>query len=117
MNTEQELTELRNTLAPYLPVLGKTADAVMDQDVSAYPIFVLYHEEDVSLGLPVVADGAGGWSVNISTLEELVVKQVVNMDGAERLRAIFPSPERKLSLLVWSAGQGRFVFLPRYLAK
>ena len=87
MLSEKELNDLRQELLPFLPLLEKTAESVRDQDISNYPIFVLYQqEENAGLGIPVVAADSAStpWSVNVSTLEELATKKVVAMENVER---------------------------------
>lgn len=115
MLSEKELHELRQVLLPYLPLLEKAAASVQDQDISNYPIFVLYQqEENAGLGIPVVAGTPEntGWSVNVSTLEELATKKVVAMENVERFSSVYKTNPQALCCLVWNGGAAQIVFIP-----
>ena len=116
MLSENQLNTLQQQLQPILPLLTQAADAVVDQDVSHYPIFVVFKSlEETGLGLPVVHGTAetGDWSVNASTLEELAAKQVVAMEKVDQFRSIYKSNSPNLCMLVWSDGPAQFAFIPR----
>lgn len=112
----QKLNALQEVLRPFLPLIAKAADAIVDQDISNYPIFVVYQEEEqAGLGLAVVAGTVENdhWSVNISTLEELATKQVVAMEKVDSFRKIYQSNPNSLCWLVWQNGAAQIVFVPR----
>ena len=44
-----KIEKLEAELKPYLEVMGKAADAILDQDVSLYPIFIV-HQHTVDIG-------------------------------------------------------------------
>jgi len=115
MLTEKRLHELKAQLQPHQALLTQTIQSVRDQDISNYPIFVVYQEEEVlGLGLPVIAAAAtkDQWAVNISTLEELVAKNVMAMENVERFSAVYKSNNSALCCLVSSEGQSQIVFIP-----
>jgi len=104
---EEELKDQRETM-------GKAADAILDQDVSSYPIFVV-HQHQVDIGLPILEKKEGGpkWSVNASTLEELATKKVVEMSKVEDFKEVYKDPRAFLCLFVLSELGANFIFLPR----
>ncbi|MCB0619320.1 MAG: hypothetical protein KDC43_08560 [Saprospiraceae bacterium] len=106
---------LEAELAPYRKVLGQAADAVIDQEVSEYPILVV-HQQSVDIGLPLVDREAvrGKWSVNVSTLEEFVTKQLIAPDRIEPFTTVYKDPADHLCLFVLSELGATFVFLPRH---
>lgn len=115
MLSEKALHGLKNQLQPFLLLLVKTATAIKDQDISNYPVFVVYQEEEAGgLGLPVVAADATseGWSVNATTLEELAAKKVVAMENVDRFTTVYKTNEGALCCLVWQEGAAQFVFIP-----
>jgi hypothetical protein len=115
MLKENELLTLQQQLRPYLSLLRKAAMAIMDGDVSRYPIFVVYQGDDtVGLGLPVVAGSPENehWSINATTLEELVTKQVVAMEKVDDFRSLCREKEDHACWLVWHDGPAQFVFVP-----
>lgn len=115
MLNENELLTLQQQLRPYLPLLREAAMAILDADVSKYPIFVVYQGDDtVGLGLPVV-DGISendNWSINATTLEELVTKQVVAMEKVDNFRSLFREKKGHACCLVWHGGPAQFAFVP-----
>ena len=117
MHTEAEFHNLQNSLSPLMPVLGKVADTVLGEGVSSYPIFVVFQgAQEIGLGLPLVQAEEGGqqnWTIHISTLEEMVSRQIVGMDRVDRFRQVFKDPTGHLCMLVWDQGEARFIFLPR----
>lgn len=117
MVQEEILYELRKGLTTYLALLGKMADEVVAQGVSVYPIFVAFKgQQEVGLGLPVIQAEQGrlfDWTVHISTLEELVSRQVVGIEKIDNFRRIYKDAAEQLCFLVWDAGQASFAFIPR----
>ena len=114
MKVEDKLEQLKTELRPYLPMLGKAADAILDQDISSYPIFIV-HRQMVTIGIPVV-DQEGGqhkWSINASTLEEFATRQLIRMDKVDNFRKVYKNPARFLCLFVLSDAGAQFVFIPR----
>ncbi len=104
---EEELNEQR-------PIMSKAADAILDQDVSSYPIFVI-HQYQVDIGLPIIEkkDGGSNWSVNATTLEELATKNIVEMSKVEDFKEVYKDPKMFLCLFVLSELGAQFIFLPR----
>ncbi len=106
-------SEVKTVLRAYIPMLGQAADVILDQEVSTYPIFVV-HQELLSIGIPLIEQAAeSDWSVNASTLEELVTKQIVMEDKLPAFRQVYKDPRQFLCLLVIDAQGANFVFLPR----
>lgn len=115
MTTEESLQQLRQALRPYLPLLDDAAASVRDQDISNYPVFAVFsHADEVSIGLPLVdgTDTPHGWSVNVTTLEELAAKNVVAMENVERFTAVYKSHTDALCCLAFQDGTAQFVFIP-----
>lgn len=109
------IEQLETELKPYLPVMGKAADAILDQDISSYPIFVV-HQITVDIGIPLLsheAEGGPAWSVHASTLEELVTKKVVEVDKLDNFRQVYKDPRENLCLFVLSDLGANFMFISR----
>ena len=117
MATLAQWHQLREDLGPYLPLLAQAADAVVDQGVSNYPLFVAYHGEEVAaLGLPVLREGTVGgsaWSINVSTLEELVTRNVIGTERVDNFRQLYRGRRGYLCFLIWQEDTANFAFLPR----
>ncbi|MEL7219967.1 MAG: hypothetical protein AAGJ93_01535 [Bacteroidota bacterium] len=118
MLNEQALRNLKDKLDVYLALLSQAADTIKTQDISNYPVFMVYEAEEYpGIGLPVVAaqegEGAFGWSINASTLEEMVAKKIVAMENVDRFRSVYKTHPNAICCLVWHEDAGQFVFLPK----
>jgi len=111
---ESQYVQLEKELNPYKSLFSQAADAILDQEVSDYPIFVL-HRQMVDIGLPLVEGGteAMPWSVNASTLEELATKKVIGMEKVDDFRKVYKDPKTFFCLFVLSDAGANFVFMPR----
>jgi len=112
---EKELQKIQENLRTHFPLLVDAATAITDQDISNYPVFVIFRmTDDSGIGLPVIAgnDANANWSVNLTTLEELASKQVVDMANVERFTAVYKTHTDSLCCLIYHAGKAQFVFMP-----
>ncbi len=113
MEPETKLKQIEAEIRPWLPLMGRLADEVMDQDVSRYPIFVV-HPATIELGLPLVEKGEESrWSIHVSTLEEFVGRQIVLADKVDEFREVYKDPSFYFCLFVLSDLGAQFIFLPR----
>lgn len=106
--------QLEEELKPYTVLMGKAADAILDQDVSNYPIFVV-HQHQVDVGFPLLAKEPEGpkWSINASTLEELVTKNIIDTSRVDNFRKVYKKTEGHLCLFVLNELGANFIFIPR----
>ncbi|MDX1477303.1 MAG: hypothetical protein R3301_06325 [Saprospiraceae bacterium] len=115
MNSADYL-RFKEEIRPYMKMLRDASQTIMDQDVSRHPIFVLYTEE-LELGIKLTDrnDTLGKWSVNASTLEEFVARQLVQPDKVDNFKSTYKDPETHLCLFVVDGKSAEFVFLPKEL--
>jgi len=106
--------QLERELKPYKKMMGDAAAIILDADVSNYPIFVV-HQQEVEIGLSIADKDKvqGNWSINASTLEELVAKQLIKERKVEDFRKNFKPVKDFLCLFVLSQLGAQFIFLPR----
>ena len=106
--------KLKSEIESHLPVMSKAADVILDQEVSEYPIFVLFKDE-VSIGVRLIEGDKklAKWSINASTLEELATKNVIDNDKVEQFRQVYKDPTEYFCLFVIDEGAANFVFSPR----
>jgi len=111
---DNKFKQLETELAPYKGLMSKASDAILRQEVSKYPIFVI-HQQIIDMGLPLVDKNAslGKWSVNASTLEEFVTKRLIDTDKLEDFKQVYKNPENHLCLFILSDLGVTFVFTPR----
>lgn len=113
MFTEEKTRQLAKELYPYNGLLSTTSDAILDQDVSRYPIFVL-HREGINAGIPLDTDHiVGQWLVNASSLEEFVTKQLIDPSKLDAFKKVYKDPKRFTCLFVVDVETATFVFIPR----
>ena len=101
-------------LAPYLKMLGEAADTVRDKAVSDFPIFVV-HQHEVAVGIPLVKhdEVKTNWSINASSLEEFVAKQIIQEDKMGDFQRVYKDPDAYLCVFVLSELGADFIWLPR----
>ena len=107
--------QLQRELKGYLPALQKAAEVVVDQDVSSFPIFVV-HQYLADIGINIVDKDStrGDWSVNVSTLEEFVAKQLIAQEKVDDFRTLYKSHDGDLCLFVLNELGANFIFLPQH---
>lgn len=105
---------LEQELQLYIEALGKAADTVLDEGVSKYPIFVA-HQIGADIGIPIIdrAKVNGNWNIHLSSLEEFVTKQIVEMEKVDEFRDVYKNPRKYICLFVLSELGATFNFLPR----
>ena len=114
MDTYELYATLEKDIKPYNHILNQAADAVLDQDVSSYPIFI-FAQESIEIGLLLIErdNDKHKWEIHASTLEELVTKKIIEGSRVDNFRSIYKDPREYLCLFVLSTIGATFVFLPR----
>ena len=114
MSKEKKYEDLEKQITPFKDILSKASDAVLEQEVSSYPIFVLSKQEiELGLNLKSEIDTPEDWIVNISTLEEFAAKQVIETSRINRFKKVYKDATKFLCLFVIDEVGATFVFLPR----
>lgn len=105
---------LEKELANYLPALNEAAEEIVNNNVSLYPIFVI-HQHFVDIGIQMVTKEkvSGNWSVNASTLEEFVTKQIITNEKVDEFRQTYKEKKEDLCLFVLSELGADFIFMPK----
>ncbi len=114
MNQTPLYKRLEKELEGYKKLLSQAAEVIRVQDVSNFPIFIV-HQDIVDIGINIVdkATFKGNWSVNASTLEEFVTKQIITEDKVEDFQALYRSHHDDLCLFTLSELGANFIFLPK----
>lgn len=105
--------QLHKELMHYKPVMIQAAETIRDQDVSDYPI-MLIHQQELSMGISIAEKDkiAGNWSVNASTLEEFITKNLIEENKIDSFKTIYKSRRGFICLFVLSELGAEFIFLP-----
>lgn len=108
------LAKIQEDLKPYKLPLGAAADTIVSENVSNYPIFII-HKQELEIGIPIVdrIKQKMEWSVNASTLEEFVAKQLIEPSKVEDFKKVFKPVDSQLCLFILSELGATFVFMPR----
>ncbi|MBC7884010.1 MAG: hypothetical protein H7X99_00945 [Saprospiraceae bacterium] len=113
MSTANQYLLLQEQIQPYKKILSQAADVIMDENVSKYPIFII-HQQELQMGVSLVEAGEiMKWSVNASTLEEFVTKELIFMDKVQEFIGTYKNPDEHLCLFVLSELGAQFIFVPR----
>lgn len=109
----EQFQALQKEMEPYRKVLSEASQTIRDKEVSEYPIMVV-HQQDIELGIPLIdrEQVRGNWSVNASTLEEFISRQLVAEDKAEEFRQLLQKHRQDLCIFVVAEFGANFVFLP-----
>ena len=118
MSNDANWIQLQTDIAPYHGPLDEAATTVVDEKVSNYPIFVAYAGEDLEsmpgiFVLEVPTPRSLVWTVNVTTLEELVARQVVQQDKIDPFRNVYKSKPDSFCFLIIDEAGGRFGFVDR----
>ena len=117
MANDANWVQLQTDIKPHHATLREAANTVLDEEVSNYPIFVAYAGQDQEsvpgihlMDLPTPR--ALVWTINLSTLEELVAKQIVQQDRIDPFRKVYRENEKQFCFLIIDEAGGRFGFVP-----
>jgi len=110
----EHLTQVDESLARYALKIDGAIDAVLDQSVTNYPILVWHQGADLELGALLLAvANPGHWEVRITTLEEMVTKNILRSDRVKGFREVFSDARKQYCLFVIGTEGAQFAFRPR----
>ncbi len=114
MTKEEILAQLEKELTPYVPTLGQAGDTIVNENVSNYPIFVA-HKQHLEIGIPLLNDEENklNWSINASTLEEFVTKNIISNEKVDEFKKVFKPVDDYVCLFVLSELGATFIFILR----
>ncbi len=108
------MAEIDEAMARHSHQFDGLIDTVLDQHVSDYPILVWQHEAHLELGVLVKEDvQPGNWTVRLTTLEEMVSKNLLLPDRVQDFRKVFNNARQQYGLFVVRPEGANFVFRPR----
>ncbi len=113
MAEEKYFEALQKIVSDKFTLLNQTVASILDQEISNYPIIVV-SPVLVEIGVPLPHSTNEGWNINASTLEELVVKNVVNKDKVDDFRELYKSKSEAQYCFFFVEGESAtFVFHPK----
>ncbi len=107
------LLALESDLKKYRPMFRNATDAIIEQDVSNYPIFVA-HQDNPILGVELLnhAKSKTNWSFTVSTLEEFTTKQIIEIEKVDDFKKIYKNPKEFICVFILDEILGQFIFYP-----
>lgn len=108
-------TKLKIELASYMKMLEQASDTIIAEEVSKYPIFIAHKNEVDRIGITLADKDKvkGNWSINASTLEQFVEKNLISEEKIDSFKTIYKSPKKYLCIFSLSELGADFIFLPR----
>jgi len=106
--------QLEEDLQDYASTMEKAQQAILDQEISKYPIFVV-HQHEVEMGVLLIDGNKLGllWSVHASTLEEFVSKQIIQPEKIDSFTQVYKDTNQYFCCFVLSELGANFIFLPK----
>ncbi len=111
------LVQIQDDLRVFETMFNTAIDAVHIQDVSHYPILIAHQEDTIALGLPIIkrSDAASHYDYALSTLEELVGKNVVAQEKVNDFIEKYKASGDSYCILVMIDEIATFAFQARKL--
>lgn len=105
---------LHKELKHYKNMMIQASETIKDQNVSEYPIMIA-HQHEISVGIPIADKNKvkGNWSINASTLEEFISKQLIEQKKVDSFKTIYKSRQKFICMFVLSELGAEFIFLPK----
>jgi hypothetical protein len=117
MMTEELLKSYLNTLRLdlnlYKDSIREVSNDIISEGYSSYPVFIA-HQEEVKLG-EIILDReelGTGFTIQATTLEELVAKNVVTQPNLEKFKSAYKDPSEQCCIFLVTAHGAQFVFVP-----
>lgn len=110
----EKYLQLEDDLRRYRKALNEALEIMLDQEVSNYPIFII-HQQELEMGVKLIeaSPETGIWSVHASSLEEFVVKQIIEEAKIPEFQSIFKKHQEHFCLFVLSELGAQFIYYPR----
>jgi len=89
----------------------QTIKTIQDENVSNYPILVAFPSfTNVDIGLSIYEGEK--LSFNATTLEELAMKKVVNLDKIDEFRKLYKEKKEAFCIFLLEKPAPQFIFIP-----
>ncbi|MCP4441215.1 MAG: hypothetical protein GY810_20105 [Aureispira sp.] len=92
-------------------ILQEACDVVRDQEISNYPI-IFAATQFIEIGIPIPQMySKTEWIYRMTTLEELVTKQLINMDKVDNFRVLYKQRKDHLCVFAVYEGNTQLIFV------
>ena len=113
MKETKKYKQSQEELSPFHIIMDRAVNAVLEQEISKYPIMIV-SVSAVDLGIPLIdrEESGGALNIHVSTLEEMVTKQVIQMEKVDAFIQVYKDPENHICIFYIGPNQAEFLFLP-----
>ena len=113
--TPPALAQVDEALARYAQAIDGAVDAVLDQQVTDYPVLVWQRGgAALELGVILLAEAnPGAWELRVTTLEEMVGKNLMRPERVADFKRVFADARRQYCCFVVTGEGANFAFRPR----
>jgi|GEM_PF-826655 len=111
---EEYLISLREDFHALGSYLQEISSAVIKEQISAYPIYLVHNEPAISLGRLIIDSGKSrtNWSFSASIIEELLRREIIDFDRLDEFKSIYKDPHHYACVLMLTKEMTDFVFIP-----
>lgn len=104
---------LEGDLAFYAPMIKEVSQDMIKEGFTKFPVFVA-HQHEVKLGEPILLkeDYAREFSINATTLEELLEKKLVLPEREVSFKENYKNAKEYMCILMITPGDARFIYTP-----
>lgn len=108
-----DIAQLKESFPRFVNLLNKSLDVILEQKISKYPVFI-FSQNEIDLGVKIYEKlNESDFNVRISTLEELVSRQVISEEKIADFQQVYKDPAQFFCLLFLSDENDQFVFVGR----
>ncbi len=110
----EKYLQLEDDLRRYRKALNNALEIILDQELTHYPIFIL-HQQELEMGVKLIEAGpnTGLWSVHASSLEEFVMKSIIEQEKVKDFQQVYKEHKEHFCFFVLSELGAQFIFFPR----
>lgn len=112
---EQIIESVQQDLPLYEEHLQKIAQAIVEQHISAFPVFIAHRAGNLLLGKRVIdaEQWQTQWHIHASLLEEIAQKKIIAPQKVNEFKTIYKDPHQYACLfIVYSETDAGFAFYP-----
>lgn len=108
------LFSIEHVLKEQADYLKECAGAIMDDLISNFPVFIM-HKGEITWGENITGETNEDmeWQINLSTAEELIRRNIIELEKAKLFVAGFKNPRAYACILAIDKNEGaHFIFYP-----
>lgn len=107
------MENIEKAIKPFRGIMSQAADVILNEQVSNYPIFIMFQGE-INAGIAVVdrEKHQSDWNIHASTLEELYTKKLIETSKVDDFRILYKKHAENLCIFIMSEEGANFVFIP-----